>query len=83
MTWQLIDTAPQDGTSILGYADGVFAVVHWYNSPRCNSPLVEIGYWSLDVYGAFAEDSEWTPTHWQPLPAAPGLFENTTPEADD
>lgn len=77
MTWQPIDIAPKDGTSILGYRENEIIVVHW-----CTI-LTGIGYWSLTVCNAPAWDSEWFPTHWQPLPAAPGLFENTTLEALD
>ncbi len=58
-----IETAPKDGTPILEYADGDMAVVSRINlSDR---------YWSLCVSGAFAEDSEWAPTHWMELPGRP------------
>ena len=60
MNWQGIETAPTDGTRILGYADGDYAAVYWTGD-----------YWNLCVCGAYAEDGEWTPTHWQPLPDEP------------
>jgi len=60
--WQPIEKAPKDGTSILGFAGGMFAVVHWYGNGN---------YWDLDVCGSYAEDGEWTPTHWMPLPEPP------------
>ena len=55
-----IKDAPLDGSKILGYADGEFAVVYWTGE-----------YWNLAVCGAFAENGEWTPTHWAPLPNPP------------
>ncbi len=60
--WQPIETAPKDGTQILGFADGRMAVVQWWEDFR---------YWSLVVCGAYADDGEWWPTHWQPLPEPP------------
>ena len=60
--WQLIETAPRDGTVILGYADGEMATVEWCDLGK---------YWSLMVEGSYAEDGEWTPTHWMPLPDPP------------
>jgi hypothetical protein len=64
MDWQPIDSAPMDGTPILGYAGGECAVVRYRMLGN---------YWSLCVCGAWAEDSEWTPTLWQPLPPMPTL----------
>lgn len=65
--WQPSETAPKDGTWILGYwpecafQDRVTAM-QWY-SAAFSSP-----YW-LDA----ADSLDWTkPTHWQPLPAPPG-----------
>ena len=65
--WQLIETAPKDMTPFLGYAAGEMTVVQWYSPPG----LPGIGYWSLAVCGSYAEDSEWSPTHWQALPSPP------------
>jgi hypothetical protein len=64
--WEPIDSAPKDGSSILGYADSSFAVVEWYRG----------GWWSLSEPGAYAEDSEWNPTHWMPLPEPPMSGDN-------
>jgi len=65
--WRTMKTAPKDGTPILGY-DGynMTTVFYWhpYNRPGD-------GWWSLVEAGAYAEDSEWTPTHWMPLPPPP------------
>lgn len=62
MKWQPISTAPKDGTDILGYDGYQMTTVTWF----------EIGkWWSLVAPGSYAEDSEWTPTHWMPLPEPP------------
>ena len=60
--WQPIETAPRDGTAILGWDGQKQSTAEWYETGE---------YWSLCVMGAWAEDSEWWPTHWMPLPAPP------------
>lgn len=60
--WQPIETAPKDGTKVLGWDGGTMTTVEWYELG---------GYWSLLAVGAWAEDSEWVPTHWMPLPEPP------------
>lgn len=64
--WLPIETAPKDGTHILGYASGKYAIVYWSGTS-----------WELSEVGAYAENGEWTPTHWQPLPAAPPAQDQT------
>lgn len=66
--WQPIETAPKDGTEILGYACGKMTTVYW-NVDQYDIDLG--GYWTLVIPGAWAEDGEWNPTHWQPLPGPP------------
>jgi hypothetical protein len=78
MSWQPIETAPKDGTSVLlmdndqpglpgGVADrcwsGNTAVAAWWGA--------EGGEWVC--YMDMIEDpiSHFTPTHWQPLPDPP------------
>ena len=58
MDWQPIETAPKDGTPILGYSDvyGDMAVVHWHAKT-----------WRLLVSGDYAEDDEWFPDQWAPI----------------
>ena len=56
--WNPVETAPRDGTHILGIADGIMTTVYFEN------------YFSLVVCGAHAEDAEWWPTHWMDLPAS-------------
>lgn len=61
--WQAIETAPKDGSSILGYQRG------WC----INGGEVNITRWqsTWDRWGIASAD--WEPTHWMPLPAAPSL----------
>jgi hypothetical protein len=65
-SWQLIESAPKDGTPILGW-DGVdMATVKWHKwSDRA------VGGWDLIVCGAYAEYSDYYPTHWVPIPEPP------------
>ena len=60
--WQPIETAPKDGTPILGYCEGYMTTVEW---------VALGGFWNLCECGKFAEDGEWNPTHWQLLPEPP------------
>ncbi len=62
MTWKQIDTAPKDGTEVIGfcvYMDGTlgFAVVKYVDTEE----------------GGEYTDSEYCfhPTHWMPLPEPP------------
>ena len=66
--WQDIASAPKDGTPILGASeviDGLWVqtTVRWESGGD--------GYWGLLVVGTYAEDGEWWPTHWMPLPEPP------------
>jgi hypothetical protein len=59
--WLPIESAPRDGTNILGCDGEKMTAVYWNY----------FGYWELSVCGIYTEDAEWHPTHWRPLPAAP------------
>lgn len=65
--WQPIETAPKDGTAILGFADGQQTTVRWRAAKRKG----DSEYWDLVVCGSYAEDGEWWPTRWRPLPEPP------------
>jgi hypothetical protein len=65
MIWQPIETAPKDGTTILG-ADFCSFTNQWNIST-----VSWDGAWSLVITGAYAEDDKWNPTHWMPLPTPP------------
>lgn len=60
--WQPIETAPKDGTRVLG----------------CNGESVEVIFWARDIERWFNQSSEislwgaFPPTHWRPLPEPPG-----------
>jgi hypothetical protein len=63
--WQPIDSAPKDGTEILGHNDGVYAIVSWQTHRTMTG-----------IYGNWADragylESYERPTHWQPLPEPP------------
>lgn len=55
MEWQPIETAPRDGTEILGYGRGYFWIVHWDRQ-----------HWS--DYDPITPPE---PTHWMSLPEPP------------
>jgi hypothetical protein len=63
--WQLIESAPKDGSSILGFvplATGYRVVsLRWAEDKR----------WRADVHSFV----QFSPTHWQPLPAPPSQEE--------
>lgn len=71
--WQLIDTAPKDGTWVLLYWPTMAITAY----PAC-------GFSHADEYGwELAQDRDYgeiIPTHWRPLPAAPSAsIEGETP----
>lgn len=60
--WLPIETAPKNGTEILGYTEEVGALVLYWDSMTG-----EMDHWSDGMSVSF-----WKPTHWMHLPAAPG-----------
>ncbi len=65
MSWQPIDTAPKDGTPILGWDGRDLAVVYWYAFEHPG------GAWFLSTVDLSGADGLSQPTHWQPLPEPP------------
>lgn len=66
MTWQPIETAPKDGTKILGYDDGDILVMVFETDQD------GAGGWYIELSErAYTDVPEWTPTHWMPLPEPP------------
>lgn len=67
--WQLIETAPRDGTQILAFARGshglndvYYGVAQWaVDGPGKIQPHIEDWFWPFAI----------RPTHWMPLPNAP------------
>jgi hypothetical protein len=74
--WNPIETAPKTGEPILGFAEGEMATVKWHPTKYKG----DSEYWTLVVCGSYAEDGEWWPTHWMPLPAPPVLDSSHQPE---
>lgn len=67
--WQPIDTAPKDGTVILGYEKRGIVSMYW--ETYFIRPEGEVfGFWELGVEEEESDDM-WTPTHWMPLPPPP------------
>jgi hypothetical protein len=81
MTWQPIETAPKDGTEILGfhfweYGFGkpsvcgpwtmAFLRKNWMASWG-GQPVIEY----MSDFGTTYKETEMMPTHWMPLPDAP------------
>lgn len=71
LDWQLIETAPKDGTVVLFTYWGADADPRFHGS----MPVVS-GYWSMlseDWYSPFSSTGRLRPTHWMPLPEPPTL----------
>ena len=82
MTWHPIDTAPTDGTEIIGWDGQHRAICYWYQYklPYWPSDWLQEwrGDWYLSTTGGMQEEScAWHPTHWQHLPDHPPLPEET------
>jgi len=59
MTWQPIETAPKDGTSVLVYDEGIIVISHWIGESDDM-----LGWWDNGIMDP-------SPTHWMPLPEPP------------
>lgn len=54
MKWELIETAPKDGTDILGYWEGAYEVLAWCDYPEGS--------------GFYTSSDDYVPaTHWAKL----------------
>jgi len=72
MGWKPIETAPKDGTNILGFANGEITTVSWFSWKLDPADYNDKnGHWTLCVSGPNADDGEWWPSHWMPLPKPP------------
>jgi hypothetical protein len=66
--WQLIETAPKDGSEILAYANNSILIVRWAD---CSfDPPCSMGWASTYDHDAMHYNEE-HPTHWMILPQAP------------
>ena len=77
--WQPIETAPKDGTSVLGF-DGIgIAIMEWWEpEPEEDG---ESRYPSWVSYSNTGQEFLSAPTHWMPLPAPPSREQE--PPAED
>lgn len=83
MNWQDISTAPQDGTEVLCWREDCGPFIAKYTSAD-SFPLTQAEIDAMDEESLFHRDwfTQWpqafrldgseAPTHWMPLPAAPG-----------
>ena len=82
MAWQLIETAPKDGTTVLlyiahlsheipiaGYFHGRDYYEREYDDPEYMEAGWYVSYGYDDWHGA--HDVTFEPTHWMPLPPQP------------
>ena len=75
MSWQPIETAPKDGTSVLVYppthGNKTASIATWETDKYARKPRP---YWRRDDdFGQHSISREKPPTHWMPLPPAPDM----------
>lgn len=73
--WQLIETAPKDGRSILGFGEWGCAVVYWSADQYIHDWELSVG----EIVGGTTEP-RYVPTHWMPLPEPPNTELQGLPE---
>lgn len=62
--WQPIETAPKDGTPIIGAIRGSVAYVCWFQEDAWV-------FWESDGRPNLPVRMAFSPTHWMPLPEPP------------
>lgn len=70
--WQPIETAPKDGTTIIGWAETMLepVTIRWKSETwQSVWELARVLETESD-FGTSYKDPDW-PTHWQPLPEPP------------
>lgn len=70
MNWQLIDTAPKDGTWILLWRDGMkrAAVAQWFESNDRRPETATYKRWPSEWRGVdTGSEILGKPTHWSPI----------------
>ena len=72
--WKTIETAPKDGTRIIGY-DGEIVFASWgrqaYSKRSKNLSVAYKECWRADGYGYDGCSGEAFLSHWMPLPPKP------------
>ena len=81
MNWQPIETAPKDGTDILGCVAGFCPIViswvdeiqHWsyFCEEMFNHDDLSRYFWKVYCEKSRSGQETFEPTHWMPLPQAP------------
>ena len=66
--WQPIETAPKDGTEILGWTGSMFLIVEWNEQKWHKKPAP---YWDSGRPSITWMREYGQPTHWMPLPDPP------------
>jgi len=71
--WRPIETAPKDGTKILVFCHwlGVCGPATWCEDQFAKNPRPFWTHWGTHVWGVSRVRGD-QPTHWMPLPSAPG-----------
>tara|TARA_R110002072_G_scaffold100778_9_gene222054 strand:+ start:3550 stop:3978 length:429 start_codon:yes stop_codon:yes gene_type:complete len=75
-TWQPIETAPRDGTAIIGYGKRNICCCWWQDEfdgfiMGCHEMVMADGY-TIDGKGSRLHSPEMQyPSHWMPLPSPP------------
>lgn len=86
MTWQPIETAPKDGTELIGWRDDCGVIlIRWTScdafmsereiesSRMDEETLFQQDWFCADFIAGCRLDGSETPTHWMPLPPAPAM----------
>jgi len=75
MTWQPIETAPQDGTEILVYYKTQLSNIRGCAVVSCRKDFLSYGIgWDVTAVGGYESEQDFSDedvTHWMPLPPAP------------
>jgi hypothetical protein len=76
--WQPIETAPRDGTAVVGWTGYGCSILAWVDDQPCSSddPGMAAGWLARDgeacpACPALGVEAQGQPTHWMPLPAPP------------
>ena len=69
--WRTIESAPRDGSYLLGFQGGQISLIWWNSDQYARKPRP---YWTgtHEWAGGTTRARVDQPTHWRPLPAAPG-----------
>lgn len=94
--WQPIETAPMDGTDVLGWREDCGIMLVRYTSPEEFLSEQEIdeleiseddacsqAWFCADIIAGCRLDGDERPTHWMPLPAPPAMAKRRTYELGD